>query len=322
MDWRTKVLIGGILVTVLAAMGVIIKYQYDIIQKQKEIETTILKKDLGNDVTRSETDFVTKKDLEAFDKSLDLKMKPIIDDLENLGAKNIGTNVIKVITTGTNTTNQGSTTTGNINPEPPKQPTDEFGYLKKEQLYKLNEKFSDGTLVPVGTVGFSAWSPKPWSENTVPRTYESVNVIGTDENGKHYNYSRFTILVDGKRYPVKIDDAKFVQELPSGGFKLNPRFYAGIDAGAYFTNVSGALTPNLELSLFSYGMTKTDSDWIFVNLGLGYEAFLKRFDFIFNPVSYNIGHHLPLVNNVFLGPSISVDNHGSFAIYMGLRFGL
>jgi len=322
MDWKSKVLVGAGIVALISTLALIIKYQHDIILKQKEIETTILKKDLPNNVTRSETDFVTKKDLEAFDKSLDLKIAPIRDDLAKLGAKVIGTNVTNVISTGDSKTNQNSTNTGNINPDPPKDTPDPYGYLKKEQVYSLDEHFSDGSKVPLGFVGFSAWKPTPWAESTYPRTYESVNVLGQDEEGKHYNYSRFTIIVDGKRYPVKINDAKFVQEAPGGAFRWNLRLYAGTDLGARFTVPQAALMPNLELSLFSYGMTKTDSDWSFMNFGFGYEAFYRKFGIILSPASYNIAHHLPFVNNIFVGPSIFVDSGANFGILMGLRFAL
>jgi len=322
MDWKTKILIGTGIVALIATLALIVKYQHDIILKQKEIQTTILKKDLDNNITRSEVNFVTKKDLEDFNKSLDLKIAPIREDLAKLGAKEIGTNVIHINSVGESKDNQNSTSTGNVNPEPPKDVPDPYGYLKNEQLYKLDEHFSDGTKIPLGSVGFSAWKPSPWKETTYPRTYESVNVLGQDNEGRHYNYSRFTVIVDGKRYPVKIDDAKFVQELPTGAFSWNPRLYAGLDYGPRLTVAQMALIPNLELSLFSYGMTKTDSDWSFIGLGFGYESFERRLAFIFSPVNYNIGHHIPLVNNIFIGPSIFVDSNRDFGITFGVRFAL
>jgi hypothetical protein len=322
MDWKTKLLIGSGIVALISILGLIVKFQHDIILKQKELETTILKKDIGNNITRSETDFVTKKDFEDFNKSLDLKLNPIKEDLEKLGAKVTGTNVITVNSTGGTKQDQNSTGTGNVNPEPPKDTPDPYGYLKKEQLYNLNENFSDGSKVPLGSVGFSAWKPTPWKEVLVPRTYEAVNVLGVDEDGRNYNYSRFSIIVDGKRYPVKINDAKFVQETPGGEFRWNLRFYAGIDAGGYLKGSQTALMPNLELSLLSYGNTKADSDWMFLGFGLGYEAFEKRFGFIFSPVNYNIAHHIPMVDNIFIGPSIFVDSHADFGILFGVKFGL
>ena len=98
--------------------------------------------------------------------------------------------------------------------------------------------------------------------------------------------------------------------------------YIGADAGAYFTEPSFAFVPNIQVSLLSQGKVKPDPNWIFLGLGIGYEAVQDKFVFISNPVSYNIGHHLPLVNNVFIGPSILTSLNGDIAILAGIRAGL
>src|SRR5271157_2724695 len=118
MDWKTKIYIASGIIVLIAAMGLIIKYQRDIINKQKEIETTIIKKNLPDNVVRSEVDVVTKSDLANFEKNLNLKMGPIQDDLDKLNAKQVGVNVIQTTSEPVKKDDQASTSTGTVNPTP------------------------------------------------------------------------------------------------------------------------------------------------------------------------------------------------------------
>src|SRR5690606_6144608 len=104
--------------------------------------------------------------------------------------------------------------------KPGEQLEDKYGYFDKTQWYHLDEPFKDQSagpnevgqskqsLVPIGKAGFSAWKEKPWSVELLPRKYGSTTVLGQDEGGRHYAYSKFTIEVDGKMYEVPIDDAQ------------------------------------------------------------------------------------------------------------------
>jgi len=110
-----------------------------------------------------------------------------------------------------------------------------------------------------------------------PQKYSVVDVIGTDEDGKNYAYSKFSITSNGKVYAIDIDDAKMVEELPQSKFSLNLQLYGGFDAGSRFTSPQFELMPDLELMLFSYGKTKSFPDFSFIGLGFGYEFNYKHY---------------------------------------------
>lgn len=324
MSWKTKVAIVVSVLAVIACLGFIIKYQRDIIEKQKIIETSIAEqKVLADSVVRSQSSYLSKKDLEEYAKSKDISLEPILEDLEKLRADIKSVNTINVITNGVS--GKGLPTTAvKPNPEPekvdPKNP-DPFNYSLNEQIFNVNE-FAGDVTVPFGTVGFSSWKKDPWSFNYTKRQYFSSTVVGVDEDGRNYYYNKFYIEVDGKRYDLKISEAKSVEVFPEAKFRFYPRLYAGIDGGAYLNFVGGEVTPNLQLFLFSHGKTKPDPNWIFLGLGGGYGVVQNNFNFTISPLAYNVAHHLPFVDNIFIGPSLSLDVKANYAIMLGLRFGL
>lgn len=320
MDWKSKVAIGAGVAGVIASLLLVVKYQNDTIRRLEVVEKSIVaQKTLPDGTTRAESSYVSKNDLKQFAKDNDVNLKEIKKDLRSLNGKIEGIQIIKATTPGWYGTNIPST---HSTPEKEtlviKEPTNENS--------PGNENLSDLNGIPIGEIGFSI--PKfnskenPWDVNIFPREYRLLNVLGTDEDGRHYMYNKFAINVNGKSYDVQIDEAKFVEEYPTGKFRWSPRLYAGFDGGAYFTEPSGAFVLNLQLSLFSYGKTKPDPDWAFLGLGAGYEVAQDRFTFAVNPASYNIAHHLPFVNNIFVGPSVSADLQGGVAILLGTRFGL
>jgi hypothetical protein len=323
-DWKYKVAIVAGVVAVIASLLFVVKYQNDTIRRLEAVEKSIVaQKTLPDGTTLAESSYVTRDDLKQFAKDNDVNLKEIKKDLKDLNGKVEGIQIVRVYSAGYQGTDIPSTgTTPNPNPTPVDTTNpDPFGYLSNRQELQLNEKFGE-LDVPFGKVGFSAWKKNPWDLNVEERQYKISNVLGMDEDGRHYVYNKFFIEVDGEPYEIPIDEAKFVEEYPTGKFRFAPRFYAGFDGGAYFTEPSGAFIPNLQLSLFSYGKTKPDPDWAFLGLGAGYEVAQNRFTFVVTPASYNIAHHLPFVNNIFVGPSVSADLQGGVAILLGARFGL
>lgn len=324
MNWKSKVGVGAGIVILLGILLLIIKYQYDTITRLTAIEKSVVaQKTLSDGTTRSESSYVTKEDLERFAKDNGTNLNDIKEDLKRLDAKVQGVQVVRVITTGYQGTDIGSTgQTSNTTPVviDPANP-DPFGYLSNRQTLRLTEPFGD-VSVPFGEVGFSSWKDRPWDLTILPRQYKVTNVLGTDEDGRHYVYNRFAIEVDGKTHDIKIIEAKFVEEFNKTRFRFNPRLYAGFDGGVYFTQPSGAFNPNIQLALFSHGRTKPDPNWTFLGIGTGYEVVQDKFNFVLTPVSYNIGHHLPFVNNIFLGPTISADFYSNVALMVGMHFGL
>lgn len=323
-DWKTKTGIVAAVLLLVTLLAFVIKVQHDTIERLKYIETSVVdSKRIGEDIVRSQSSYVTKKDLERAIKDHGIDLKAIKKDLNVLGADLKGLNTITVVTPGYNGNNIPSTGTGDPNPDPPEpnEPVlDKYGYFAAAQKLRLTEPFGDGKAVPFGEVGFSAWQEKPWDLEILPRAYRSETVLGQGREGRHYAYSTFQIEVDGKTYKVPIAEAHFKEEYPSPAFSFNPRLYLGVDGGAIANPPAHAeLTPSLGISLFSYGKTLVSPDWSFLYLGFGYATQHQAPALVVAPANYNVAKPIPFMDNFHLGPSVSVDVDGNIGLYIGGR---
>lgn len=321
--WKLAEIIG--VIVIISGLLVVIKYQHDSIKKQEEIQTSILDQKKVGDTVRAEKSLATQEDLDNLATELDLNLDPIKADLKTLGANVQGIQVTKVITQGVVEKQVVSTTT---EPRPVSEPvnpatvgTDPFGYQKNTQDLKLEEPFSN-QKVPFGTVKFSAWRDKPWDVTIDSRKYSVINILGQDDNGKHYTYSKFSVDVDGKTYDLDVSQNKLVEEYPENKFRFNPILSLGLDFGTYVSNPEFEMVPNLQVSLFSYGKTKVLPTWTFLGLGAGYEMNRKNLTFVLSPVDFNLGDVLPLIQNLYIGPTIGYDVKGNFSILGGVRVSL
>lgn len=322
MTFLTKILlsIGGIIIVV--ALAFIVYTQHQISTRQLSIETQLVKqKDLIDNITRSQSEYASRADIEKFIKDNNVNLKAIQDDLSKLEASLTAVNVVTVHSSGQVNNNVPSTSTGITNPNPVTTP-DPFGYMGKTQLLSLSEKFNN-ISVPIGTVGFSAWQPAPWSLDIAPRTYKVINVVGTDENQRMYVYNKFTVQVNDKSYELKVDTAETKQEFPEAKWSFwNPRLFLGVDGGINIQKVEGEITPNIGVGIMSYGKYKNQPDFSVLQVGVGYGTVSKSLQFNIMPAAYNVGKHLPLMNNAYIGPSIHVDTVGGVSVMAGIRVGL
>lgn len=324
-------------ILIMLSLGLIIKYQHDLIEKQTAIQDSVTQmKQLGDGIIRNQSQYVSKDDLDKFAKQANLNLDPIKKDLSKLGADIQGIGVALIQTPGYNGTNLPSNSTVSDGPGSksisipcPGGGTvlcttgDPYGYLATAQVFDIKEPLVDKSQVPFGSVEFRAWQNNPWSVTVLPRTYSVDTVLGQDENGKHYVYNKFTIEVNKKTYPVTIKSARFVEKLPEASFSFNPRLFLGLEAGVLVNPSPRAeVIPNLEVALFSYGQTKLSPDWVFLGLGLGYESQTEHLGVLLSPVKFNVGHHLPLVTNLFVGPSVTFDTAGGIGVMGGLSVGL
>lgn len=332
MSLSTKILIWlGVIVT-LGALGFIIFKQNEISNRQAAIESQVVaQKQLVDGIVRSQSTWTTKDDMDKFIKDNGINLKAIQDDLDKLHGEVQAVNAIVVSSNGQHQGNLPSTGTGPVNPNPPTPVPcvngvcpnqDPFGYQKLQQDLALNEDFG-GTKVPIGSVGFSAWQQAPWSIDIKPREYHVSTVVGTDENQRQYYYNKFTLKVDNKDYEIPIKSATTQQIYPEAKFSwFNPRLYLGVDGAVGLNPVRGEFTPNLSVQLMSYGRYKTQPDFSILQVGGGYGTVSQRPQLTIAPVSYNIGKHIPLMNNTYLGPVISVGTDGNVFVGGGLRVGL
>ena len=259
-------------------------------------------------------------------------MKTLNDQLASI-------NVISANSTGQNTNNVATTSTGPANPKPaspviltcstggtvtcPNTIIDPWGYMAKQQNLALNEDFAN-LKVPIGTVGFSAWQQNPWDIQIAPRTYNVDTVVGVDANERQTFYNKFTVDVNGKTYDVPIKTATTEQVLPKATFSWwNPRLLMGLDGGINIEHLRGAVVPSVSLGIMSYGQYKTTPTLSVLEVGIGADVVNKLPEVVVTPVAWNIGKQFfaPFMNNTYLAPSVSVATDGTFTVAGGLRVG-
>lgn len=338
MSLSTKILIVIGTILTLGALAFIIYNQHQLSQQQTAIQTQIVQQQqLVDGIVRSQNQYATKDDMSKFASDNGLNLKAIQDNLSQLNAQLSSINVITADSTGQHNTNLPSTGTGTANPNPtnpvvvscpnggtttcPNQ--DPFGYQQKEQDLNLNEDFAN-LKVPFGQVGFSAWQPNPWSLNISPREYNVDTIVGTDVNQRQYFYSKFTVNVGGKTYDVPIKNATTKQQYPTATWSWwNPRLLMGLDGGVNIQHVQGEFTPHIDVGIMSYGQYKTTPDFSVLEVGLGYGTVNKTLEVVVTPVAYNVGKNFfsPLMNNTYVGPSLSIGTDGSFGAGLGVRVG-
>lgn len=331
INWKIWLAIG--IVILFSMLALIIWWQKGIIDRQQRIELSMIEmKTLQDGTVRNQAQYVTKKQMKDFAKETGIGLKEIKKDAKKLGAdikgiseaKAVTPGVVKVLIPSTGSTPRKDVSTssavcadGTQCPNP-----DVHGYLQKTVHLELNEPFNKDFEVPWGEAGFSAWKKNPWEMKVHSRKYSAVTVLTQNEEGRHFVYSKFSIEVEGKKYVVPIE-AKFVERYPKAKFRFDPSLYLGVSAGTYIPP-GFEVTPNLQLFLFSRGQTKMNPRWIFLGLGLGYESQENRAALIVSPLSYNVAKlmHLPFVKNIYIGPSVGLDNKGEFTILGGIQIGL
>ncbi len=331
MTLKNKILIVLGSIIVIGLLGFIVYQQLQLSKQQDVIEKNVVaQKQLADKIIRSQSEYATRDDVEKFIKNNNVSLKEIQKDLGKLNADVNAVNKVVVNSIGRKEENLPSTSTEivDVNVKPPICPDgstcpDPYGYLTHRQNFELSEPFADGTNVPFGSVGFSSWQAKPWNVNILPREYNVVTVVGTDENQRNYIYNKFNIKVGDKYYDVKISSAQTLQVYPEEKWSFwNPRLFAGMDAGLTLNNMNGEFIPSINLGIISYGRYRNLPDWSFLQLGLGYGVNSKNIEFVLSPFMYNVGRNIPLINNTYVGPSLSLSPTGNFSTLVGIRVGL
>lgn len=327
---KTLAIIGTVIFFILSS--VVLYEVHSMNARQSAIETQIVKQqELADGITRAMASWATKADIEKLAKDSNTNLEAIKNDLAKLNASVTAVNVSRSASKGQTNTNVPST---DVVKDPNATPStilcdgkevpcgDPFGYQMTTQKLSLNEQFGE-LSVPIGSVGFSASKKEPWSIDILPREYNAVTVIGTDEEQRMYAYNKFTIHTKDKDYEVPVTSSQIKQEYPSPKFTLlNPRLYIGVNSGINTTTVTGMAGPTLNLQVASLGKYKTQPDLSILQLGVGYDAVAKTPTAVVTPVAYNIGKHIPLMNNLYVGPQLSVGFNGDIGAAVGIGAGL
>ncbi len=324
MSLKTKILIWVGAVLLVAALGFIIYKQFEISSRQEAIEkSNVEQKQLLDGIVRSQNSYTTRDDLEKFIKDNGLNLKTIQEDLKKLNAELQAFNVAVSSSKGQVGTNIPTTPGPGTNPNPvdPTNP-DPFGYMKRQQILTLNEDFAS-VKVPIGTVGFSAWQKDPWDIDIKAREYKASTVVGTDENQRTYVYNKLTVTTDGKEYALPITQSQTQQVYPESKMSwFNPRLYLGVDGFVGVNPVKGEFAPSLTVQIMSYGRYKTQPDLSILQVGAGFGIVSRRPQITVTPISYNVGKHIPLMNNLYIGPTLGVSTDGNVLLGGGIKVGL
>lgn len=334
MKLGSKFLIFSGATLVVGSLGFIAYKQFEISQRQLAIETQVVKQlELVNGIMRSQHEYATRGDVEKFIKDQGVNLNAIKSNLDKLHAEVSAVNAVSFKSIGYQASNLPSTSTGVANPNKPPTVTcngeeincnfDPYKYYSAQQNMSLFEPFQDGTKIPIGEVGFSAWQQNPWEVYIKPREYYLTTVVGTDENQRTYFYNKISIKTDNKTYDIRIDKAETKQVYPEAKFSFwNPRLYLGTAGGINLGTSSPEANLNVQLTFSSYGKFKSQPDFTVLGLGAAYQFGTKTSAVMLTPFSYNIGKHLPLMENTYIGPSVTLDTKGNFSAMAGISVGL
>lgn len=326
MNLSSKILLFLLAIVVLCAGGFIVYKQYEISSRQEAIEKQIVaQKELADNILRAMSQYTTREDLEKFAKDSNINIQAIKDDLEKLNGTLVAINHSSAHSIGQNKTDLPSTgVVPNTNPNPPSPDLDPYGYQTNTQFIWIDEQF-ENQLVPIGDIRFSAWKDKPWDVSVWPREYNSVTVLGTDENQRIYAYNKFNIKVgniDKKSYDIKISNSVIQQVYPEAKWSLwNPHIFMTGGGAVNFSKLPMQASANagVTLGIMSYGKFKTNPSLSVLQVGAGFQTQTEKLTAIINPINVNIGHviNTNLINNTYAGPSVQIDTGGN--VFGGLN---
>ena len=170
-------------------------------------------------------------------------------------------------------------------------------------------KVAEDKEIPVARVFYSPNAPDgvdKWGAQTFPIDYYTTIYSTEDADGNQNRYVELSARNDfvpssrGINYPIDIKEVKWAKgKVLDKKFRLHPRLgFTGIFNTEDFY-------PAIDLSLLSYGRTKRDMDWRFLDLSIGGTSEMMYIGV--TPVSYNLGNFMRFIENTFVGPTISID---------------
>ena len=172
---------------------------------------------------------------------------------------------------------------------------------------------AEGDKYPIGNVFYSfglkedqsRWTSQLFKLDLYTNIVMSEREDGTyDKVIESYIESNFIKDYAGIKYPIDIKKISWAKrKIKTKKFRWNPNLNLGLTAG------SELISPIIGISLFSYGRTEIDNDFLFLNVYTGGNTNSATLGV--SPIQYNIGNHLPLINNTFIGPSIGLSNDGT-----------
>ena len=337
MSLSTKILIWLGCILTFGMLTFIVVKQIENSNRQEAIEKqNVEQKQLIDNIIRSRNEYATSKDIEIFMRDNNINIDAIKNDLNLLKADLHSVSIAIFNSKGQTSDNLPSSSVGVKNPQTNTPVTcsngevcpsiDKYGYYINQQKLDLFEDFND-KKIPFGTVGFSAWKDKPWFIDIKGRSYKIVTVSGKDDSQRDYFYNKVSINIDGQNYDIRIDNAETKQEFPEEKFSwFNPHLFLTAGGGVTINKlpIEPGANAGISLGIISYGQFKTHPKLSILQLGLGAELTTKSLTAIINPININMKGFLPekLVDNTYIGPSLSIDTNSNIFAGLNLSVGL
>lgn len=196
-------------------------------------------------------------------------------------------------------------------------------YFKKITMKEKNDK-GEEVEVAVGWAIFYPNRPsgERWKTGIYPIEFKSKIIQAEQKDGQWNTYADLWLEnnkdneSEGKKLPLDVQIAEFKQVLKKNKefFVWNPRINLNADVG--FGTGGEAIGAGLSVSFMGYGKTKRDQTWQFIDLGVSTNG--EDTWFRFSPFKYNLGEHIPLVENTFIAPFAGVDTEGNFLGGVGI----
>ena len=210
-----------------------------------------------------------------------------------------------------------------------KEGTGEYNeqYFKKI-MAKAKDKGGNVVEIPLGWAMFfpNREPEKQWKTGIYPLEYY-LKIIQTEQKtGQMNTYAEAWVETDqpkeykDTKFPLTIKEMEFKQEKKSNKefFLWAPHLNLNLDY-SFSSTLDNNIAGGLSFSTMGYGITKNDLDWKFLEFGFNTNG--KDFTLKLSPFSYNIGRHIPLISNTFLGPFVGFGSDGAvYGIGLSIPF--
>lgn len=142
---------------------------------------------------------------------------------------------------------------------------------------------------------------KRWKVGTFQLNTQTTVVESENKDGSYNRYVEIELRdKNDNEIPVTVNAIKWEKNpIKTNSFSFwNPRIALDI-------NFSKSLDFGLDMSFMSYGKTDRDMIWRFIEFGVLTNSEMDDIAFSIQPLSWNIGEVLPIIENLFVGPSFT-----------------
>jgi hypothetical protein len=298
----------------LIAVGLFFGYRlYKDLTAKVEAQT-IAYKQLADNIARSSSEFVTKKDLNDFGNKVSKSFDLMKGDINKLGGKVVAVGQTVAQLEENISLNQASTSSETVQLGNGTTTTTEFKRI--DNLEGLPMAWSKYTL----------GREKPWDIGTYPLEFHINTVLGLTEDDQVIPenelivYNNSLAETKDKPFKLKIVSSDFKQIKPNTKqfFWWAPHIDFGVNGGATLTG-HAVMGLDVGFSVMAYGRTKNDNDWRVLRGSFGLRDKFKEPQFTISPVGYNLGQIIPIISDLWIYPTVGVGFTNGYSL--GLTLG-